>query len=90
MAQKEYKRGFLNHVGINVGAGTEGISVGLAAPVTSFFELEAGVNVMPSFKLSGDLDVDVNTSSLPQVPNVQYPHEATFMQKVHSTVLPLM
>lgn len=77
MAQKEYKRGFLNHVGINVGAGTEGISVGLAAPVTSFFELEAGVNVMPSFKLSGDLDVDVNTSSLPQVPNVQYPPEAT-------------
>ena len=75
MAQKEYKRGFLNHVGINVGAGTEGISVGLAAPVTSFFELEAGVNVMPSFKLSGDLDVDVNTSSLPQV--VQYPTEAT-------------
>lgn len=64
-------------IGINVGAGTEGISVGLAAPVTSFFELEAGVNVMPSFKLSGDLDVDVNTSSLPQVPNVQYPHEAT-------------
>ena len=77
MAQKEYKRGFLNHVGINVGAGTEGISVGLAAPVTSFFELEAGVNVMPSFKLSGDLDVDVNTSSLPQVPNVQYPTGAT-------------
>ena len=77
MAQNEYKRGIFNHVGLNVGAGTEGISVGLAAPVTSFFEVEAGVNVMPSFKLSGDLDVDVNTSSLPQVPNVQYPPEAT-------------
>lgn len=77
MAQKEYKRGFLNHVGINVGAGTEGISVGLAAPVTGFFELEAGVNVMPSFKVSGDLDVDVNTSSLPQVPTVTYPPSAT-------------
>lgn len=77
MAQKEYKRGFLNHVGINVGAGTEGISVGLAAPVTGFFELETGVNVMPSFKLSGDLDVDVNTSSLPQVPTVTYPTSAT-------------
>ena len=77
MAQKEYKRGFLNHVGINVGAGTEGISVGLAAPVTGFFELEAGVNVMPSFKLSGDLGVDVNTSSLPQVPTVTYPTSAT-------------
>lgn len=77
MAQKEYKRGFLNHVGINVGAGTEGISVGLAAPVTGFFELEAGVNVMPSFKLSGDLDVDVNTSSLPQVSTITYPTSAT-------------
>ena len=73
MAQKEYKRGFLNHVGINVGAGTEGISVGLAAPVTGFFELEAGVNVMPSFKLSGDLDVEYDHSSLPQVPGVSYP-----------------
>lgn len=72
MAQKEYKRGFLNHVGINVGAGTEGISVGLAAPVTGFFELEAGVNVMPSFKLSGDLDVDVKP-----IPGVSTPTDAT-------------
>ena len=32
---------------------------------------------MPSFKLSGDLDVDVNTSSLPQVPGVSYPPAAT-------------
>ena len=77
MAQNEYKRGLFNHVGLNVGAGTEGISVGLAAPVTGFFEVEAGVNVMPSFKLSGDLDVDVNTSSLPQVPTVTYPTSAT-------------
>ena len=77
MAQSDYKRGIFNHVGLNVGAGTEGISVGVAGPVTNFLEVEAGVNIMPSFKLSGDLDVDVNTSSLPQVPNVQYPHEAT-------------
>lgn len=77
MAQNEYKRGIFNHVGLNVGAGTEGISVGVAAPVTNFLEVEAGVNIMPSFKLSGDLDVDVNTSSLPQVPNVQYPTSAT-------------
>ncbi len=77
MAQSDYKRGIFNHVGLNVGAGTEGISVGLAAPVTNFLEVEAGVNIMPSFKLSGDLDVDVNTSSLPQVPNVTYPTGAT-------------
>lgn len=77
MAQSDYKRGIFNHVGLNVGAGTEGISVGVAAPVTNFLEVEAGVNIMPSFKLSGDLDVDVNTSSLPQVPNVTYPAGAT-------------
>lgn len=77
MAQSDYKRGIFNHVGLNVGAGTEGISVGVAAPVTNFLEVEAGVNIMPSFKLSGDLDVDINTSSLPQVPNVQYPSSAT-------------
>ena len=77
MAQSDYKRGIFNHVGLNVGAGTEGISVGVAAPVTNFLEVEAGVNIMPSFKLSGDLDVDVNTSSLPQVPNVQYPTSET-------------
>lgn len=77
MAQSDYKRGIFNHVGLNVGAGTEGISVGVAAPVTNFLEVEAGLNIMPSFKLSGDLDVDVNTSSLPHVPNVQYPTSAT-------------
>ena len=77
MAQSDYKRGIFNHVGLNVGASTEGISVGVAAPVTNFLEVEAGVNIMPSFKLSGDLDVDVNTRSLPQVPNVQYPTSAT-------------
>lgn len=38
MAQSDYKRGIFNHVGLNVGAGTEGISVGVAAPVTNFLE----------------------------------------------------
>lgn len=79
MAQSDYKRGIFNHVGLNVGAGTEGISVGVAAPVTNFLEVEAGVNIMPSFKLSGDLDVDVpENPSWPDLPNGQkYPTEAT-------------
>ena len=77
MAQSDYKRGIFNHVGLNVGAGTEGISVGVAAPVTNFLEVEAGVNIMPSFKLSGDLDVDYDDSSLPQVSGISYPKPAT-------------
>lgn len=74
MAQSDYKRGIFNHVGLNVGAGTEGIGVGVAAPVTNFLEVEAGVNIMPSFKLSGDLDVDIN---MPQESDIQYPTSGT-------------
>ncbi len=74
MAQSDYKRGIFDHVGLNVGAGTEGISVGVAAPVTNFLEVEAGVNIMPSFKLSGDLDVDIN---MPQESDIQYPTSGT-------------
>lgn len=74
MAQSDYKRGLFNHVGLNVGAGTEGISVGVAAPVTNFLEVEAGVNIMPSFKLSGDLDVDIN---MPQESDIKYPTSGT-------------
>lgn len=74
MAQSDYKRGIFNHVGLNVGAGTEGISVGVAAPVTNFLEVEAGVNIMPSFKLSGDLDVDIN---MPQESDIKYPTSGT-------------
>ncbi len=53
-----FERGVFNHVAINVGAGTEGISVGVAAPLTNYLEFEAGVNVMPSFKINGDLTID--------------------------------
>lgn len=55
-SKNELERGIFNHVGINVSAGTEGIGVGVATPLTNFLELEAGVNFMPGFKLSGDLD----------------------------------
>lgn len=58
----QFSRSVFNHVGVNVGAGTEGISVGVAAPLTNFLEFEAGVNVMPSFKLSARMDVDINGS----------------------------
>lgn len=56
-SKNEFERGVFNHVGVNVSAGTEGIGVGVATPVSHFLELEAGVNFMPGFKLSGDLDV---------------------------------
>lgn len=50
--------GVFNHLGVNVGVGLEGISVGVATPLTKYLEMEAGVDIVPNvFELSGDLDV---------------------------------
>ncbi len=58
----QFERKVFNHLGVNVGVGTEGIGVGVSAPLTNFLEFEAGVNFMPAFKLNGDLDLNVKGS----------------------------
>ena len=65
-AQEYYERGVFNHVGLNVSASTEGIGVGVAAPITDYLELSAGVNFMPGVKIKGDVNVDYNIS--PDIP----------------------
>lgn len=45
-----------------MGAGTEGINVGVAAPLTNYLELEAGVSLMPSIKANADVDLHSNVS----------------------------
>jgi len=77
-AQESTDRKIFNHVGMNVSAGTEGIGVGVATPLTNFLELEAGVNFMPGFKLKGDLDVpqqdiSVSDSRLPEPVSITTP-----------------
>ncbi len=67
-AQENTDGRVFNHLGINVGVGTEGVSVGLATPVTHFLELEAGANFMPGFKLKGDLDVASQTITVDGLP----------------------
>ena len=64
-AQEYYERGVFNHVGLNVSASTEGIGVGVAAPITDYLELSAGVNFMPGVKIKGDVNVDYNLGALP-------------------------
>lgn len=58
----QFQRSIFNHVGLNVGAGTEGINVGVAAPLTNYLELEAGVSLMPSIKANADVDLHLNVS----------------------------
>lgn len=43
--------GVFDHVAINVGAGSEGISFGVASPITEYLELSAGMNIMPGIKI---------------------------------------
>ncbi len=65
-AQKVDDFGIFEHVGANVAVGSEGISVGVAAPVTNYLEVGLGVNFMVAIKPSGD--VSINGGSVKDVP----------------------
>lgn len=47
--------GIANHIGIGVGAGTEGIGIDLSTPLTKYVQARIGVNIMP--------DISVNTTA---------------------------
>ncbi|MGN1264091.1 MAG: hypothetical protein ACI4TW_08630 [Prevotella sp.] len=57
-AQSESFYGLANHVGVGVGIGTTGISIEAATCLTPYVGVRAGVNIVPKFKLSTDLDVE--------------------------------
>lgn len=57
----QFTRGIFNHLGVSVGASTEGISVGVAAPLTSFVEIEAGANFMPSFAINENVKMQASS-----------------------------
>lgn len=65
-SEYQFNRGIFNHVGINVGAGLEGISIGVAAPITNFFEIEAGLNIMPGINIKGDVDIPASSFNISQ------------------------
>lgn len=56
----DINRGIFNHVGMNASIGTEGIGIGVAAPITDYLEFGVGVNFMPGIKVKGDVNVDFN------------------------------
>ena len=80
----QFERSIFNHVGLNVGAGTEGINVGVAAPLTNYLELEAGVSLMPSIKANADVDLHSNASLNVQGVAVRIP-DATVNTEVDIT-----
>ena len=58
---QDYERGIFNHLGANLSVGTEGISIGVAAPCTDYLEFGLGVNFMPGVKIKGDVNINAGT-----------------------------
>lgn len=61
-----FKRGIFNHLSVNAGVGLEGISIGVAAPVTNFLEIEGGVSMIPAIKPTFDLNIPGQTVTVTQ------------------------
>ncbi len=84
----QFTRTTFNHVGLNVGVGTEGINVGVAAPISNFFEVEAGVSVLPSvLKIDADVDLDVDASLNIEGQQVRIPDEMNVKADFSRTAL---
>ncbi len=66
-AQKSDKAVF-NHLAVNIGAGTEGASIGLATTCTNYLEFGFDVSVVPPFKLKSDIAVNNLTAGGMSVP----------------------
>ncbi len=56
---------FFNHLGVNVQAGTNGITVEGVTNITNFVNLRAGVDYMPDFNITTDADVTIDNPNLP-------------------------
>lgn len=67
ISAQDFERGVFNHLGANVSAGTEGVSVGVATTITPYLELSAGVNFFPSVKIDGDVNINAGQISIPNL-----------------------
>lgn len=54
--------GVFRHVGVSVGAGTTGIQVEAAAPISKWVTMRAGVAIMPGITFNTETDVTLNPS----------------------------
>lgn len=61
-AQKEL--GIFNSLSVGVSAGTTGIGVDVATPITPRFAIRGGVSFMPGFNINTDVDVELSDPEL--------------------------
>ncbi len=50
--------GIFRHLGADLNVGTQGIGFDVATPVTNYLELSLGMNFMPGFKITGDVNIN--------------------------------
>lgn len=55
-----------NHLSVGANVGTTGVGADIAMPVTKFFDIEAGVCVMPRIKYNTDLHLNLPTGAINQ------------------------
>lgn len=51
-----------NHLGFGIGTGTTGITIDLAAPISQYIEIRAGIDYMPKFKYNTTMDTNIDNA----------------------------
>lgn len=67
-AQEYEEFGLFDHLGAGISVGTDGIGIDLAAPMTDYAALRAGVSFLPRFKYNTNIDLKENDPDV--MPNV--------------------
>lgn len=62
--EKESELGLFNHVAGGVSLGLDGIGFDVAAPVTEWAAIRAGVSFFPKLKFTGDIKIDDNNPAV--------------------------
>lgn len=57
--------GIFKHIGADFNVGTQGLGLDVATPVTNYLEASIGMNFMPGFKISGDVNVNADVNRFP-------------------------
>jgi len=70
-AQKVSEFGIFDHLAIGVEAGTTGIGIDLAAPVTDYLQLRAGYNFFPGINYKTDVDYRAKGSKITKTTEVE-------------------
>ena len=64
MAQNDsFEYGTFNHLSLGVSAGTEGFGIDVGTSLNKYLSIRAGVDIMPSFNINTDVDVEGNLAN---------------------------